>query len=148
VAHSEWQTPKAEVGLLLYPKCHVAMIHGMTDLLQVASGFSVARGGPPLRITHWSMDGTGAITRCHDTHPGIDHRPDVLIVPAVAPAIGSGRLAGPILSGPLEGEEAAPFAAWLAERHAKGATLASIFRAALRPLIGLSQTGFGQAFLT
>jgi transcriptional regulator GlxA family with amidase domain len=118
VAQSGSQTPKAEVGLLLYPQSHMAMVHGMTDLLQVAGGFSVARGGLPLRITHWSMDGAGAITRCHDTHPGVDRRPDVLIAP--------GRLSGPILPGPIEGEEGAPFAAWLAERHAEGATLASI----------------------
>ena len=62
------------------------------------------------------MDSSNEITRCHDTHPGIDSRPDVLIAPAIAP--------GP-LPCPLEGDEAAPFAKWLAERHAEGATLAS-----------------------
>lgn len=112
MAHSGSGTPKAEVGLLLYPRCHMAAVHGLTDLLEVAGGFSVARGGPPLRVSHWSMDGAGAIARCHDTHPGLDHRPDVLIAP--------GRLTGPI-----EAEEAEPFAAWLADRHAGGATLAA-----------------------
>ena len=105
-----------EVGLLLYPRYHAAMVHGMTDLLGVASGFSVARGGAPLRLTHWSMDSTGAITRCHDTQPGTDRSPDVLIAPALAPGP-THRL--------LNDEEAAPFARWLAERHAEGATLAS-----------------------
>ncbi|MEO6102292.1 MAG: helix-turn-helix domain-containing protein [Pseudoxanthomonas sp.] len=105
-----------EVGLLLYPRYHPAMVHGMTDLLGVASGFSVARGGPPLRITHWSMDSAGAIARCHDTHPGTGRNPDVLIAPAIAPGL-THRL--------LDHDEVAPFARWLAERHAEGATLAS-----------------------
>jgi transcriptional regulator GlxA family with amidase domain len=94
----------------------MAMVHGMTDLLQVASGFSVRRGAPPLRITHWTMGGTGTIIRCYDTHPGVERCPDVVIAPAFAldqsPAIGDAK-------------EAAPFATWLAERHAAGATLAS-----------------------
>ena len=116
MARSRSETPKAEVGLLLYPRCHVAMVAGLTDLLQVASGFSVERGGQPLRITHWSMDGAGAIVRCQDTHPELEGRPDVLIAPALAPDR---------LFGPIEGETAAPFARWLAERHAEGATLGS-----------------------
>ena len=90
----------------------MAAVHGITDLLEVASGFSAARGGAPLRISHWSRNSVGEIARCHDTHPDIDRDPDVLIA--------TGRL-----SGPLEGEEAAPYARWLAERHARGATLAS-----------------------
>lgn len=116
LAQLESRTPSAEVGLLLYPQAHMAMVHGMTDLLEVASGFSIRRGAPPLRITHWTMGGAGAITRCYDTHPGAEHHPDVVIAPAFAldqsPANGDAK-------------EAAPFATWLAERHAAGATLAS-----------------------
>jgi transcriptional regulator GlxA family with amidase domain len=109
-------TRMVEVGILLYPRHHLAMVHGMTDLLQVASGFSVARGGLPLRLTHWSMDNAGAITRCHDTHPGNEGSPDVLIAPALSPGV---------LPCPIPAEDAAPFAKWLAERYAEGATLAS-----------------------
>lgn len=116
LAHSGSHTPRAEVGLLLYPQCHMAMVHGLTDLLQVASRFSLARGGQPLRITHWHMDREGAIVRCHDTHHGDERLPDVVIAPAFA-------LDQP--PGPVDANEAAPFAAWLAERHAAGATLAS-----------------------
>lgn len=104
--------PRAELGLLLYPGCQMAMVHGMTDLMQVASGFSVQHGGGAVRVSHWSMDEAGSIGRCHDTHPGRDGRPDVLIAP--------GRL-----SGPIEGEEAEPFARWLATRHAEGTVLAA-----------------------
>lgn len=116
MAQSGSAAPKAEVGLLLYPQCHMATVNGLTDLLQVASDRSVARGGPPLRIAHWSMDSAGAITRCYDTHPGIDRRPDVLIAPALAPSR---------LPSPMGVEDAAPFARWLAEQHSGGATLAS-----------------------
>jgi transcriptional regulator GlxA family with amidase domain len=58
------------------------------------------------------MTGSGEITRCHDTHPGTDRRPDILVAP--------GRL-----SGPIAGEEAAPFAQWLVRGHREGATLAA-----------------------
>lgn len=105
-----------EVGIILYPRYHAAMVHGLTDLLQVASNLSVARGGRPLRLTHWNLDAAGAMSRCHDTHPQEESRPDVLVAPALAP--GSGFC-------PPGETEAAPFARWLGERHAEGATLTS-----------------------
>lgn len=104
------RSSKIEAGVMLYPGCQDAMVHGMTDLLQVASDISVSLGGQSLRITHWSRD-TRAMTRCYDTQPGDDRRPDIVFVP--------GRLAGPLI-----GEDAAPFAGWLVKQHAKGATLA------------------------
>ena len=110
------QAPEAEVALLLYPQCYMGMVHGMTDLLQVASGFSVARRGPPLRITHWRIDGASSITCCYDTHPGTEHHADVVIAPA---------LALDRVPGLVDIENVAPFLAWLVERHAAGATLAS-----------------------
>lgn len=105
-----------EVGLLLYPQCHMAMVHGMTDLLQVASGFSVRRGSVPLRITHWHVDDNGTIIRCYDTHPGIEHRPDVVIAPSFALNQ---------VPGHIDARQSAPFTKWLKERHLEGATLAS-----------------------
>jgi transcriptional regulator GlxA family with amidase domain len=105
------EAPKAEAGLLLYVGCQTAMVHGMTDLLQIASEFSVKRGGPPLRISHWRVGGDGGIQRCFDSHPeGQGHFPDIVIVP--------GRLTGPANS-----EEAAPYVRWLKERHKEGAVL-------------------------
>jgi transcriptional regulator GlxA family with amidase domain len=65
-----------------------------------------------LRISHWSRSASGAMTPCHDTQPGNNRYPDIVIVP--------GRLAGP-----LKDEDAAPFAKWLIKQHAKGATLAA-----------------------
>ncbi|MDB5703245.1 MAG: Transcriptional regulator containing an amidase domain and an AraC-type DNA-binding domain [Sphingomonas bacterium] len=104
--------PKAEVGILLYAGCQMAMVHGMTDLLQIAGGFSVEHGGAALRVSHWSLQDDGGFARSFDSHPGSERFPDMLIVP--------GRLTGPV-----EPDEAVPYARWLVERHAEGATLAA-----------------------
>lgn len=105
--------PKAEIGIALYHGCQTAMVHGMTDLLSVAGQFSVQRGGAPLRISHWRPEG-GEWNRVFDTHPDLREslEPSVLLVP--------GRL-----TGPMEAEEAAPYARWLLDRHARGTTLAA-----------------------
>jgi len=105
---------KAEVGLVLYTGCQMAMVHGMTDLLHIAGQFSRDHGGPVIRVSHWALQEDGGFARCHDTHPeqDADNVPDLLIVP--------GRL-----TGPAEAEEAAPYARWLLDRHARGVTLAS-----------------------
>lgn len=103
---------RAEIGLMLYPGCQAAMVHGMTDLCAIASSFSRDRGGAVLRVSHWQMGEDGVFTRAFDTHPDAAGEPAVLIVP--------GRL-----TGPADAEEAAPYARWLLNRHAQGATLAS-----------------------
>ncbi|WP_246623396.1 GlxA family transcriptional regulator [Sphingomonas colocasiae] len=90
----------------------MAMIHGMTDLLAIAGSFSEKHGGQRLRVSHWRRDDDGGFMRCFDTDPGSDGEPQVLIVP--------GRLSGPVTP-----EEAAPYARWLLNRHAQGATLVS-----------------------
>jgi transcriptional regulator GlxA family with amidase domain len=102
----------AEVGLVLYPGCQLAMVHGITDLFAIASQFSLDRGGKVLRVSHWSVDGEGAFTRTFDTHPDQRTMPTILISP--------GRL-----SGPPDADEAAPYARWLLDRHAHGTVLAS-----------------------
>jgi transcriptional regulator GlxA family with amidase domain len=104
--------PKAEVGIMLYAGCQAAMVHGMTDLLQIAARFAQDRGGAPLRVSHWQMHDDGHFARTYDSHPGGAAFPDIVIVP--------GRL-----TGPADQEEAAPYARWLRERHASGATLAA-----------------------
>jgi len=103
--------PKTEVGIVLYAGCQTAMVHGMTDLLQIAGEFSVKRSGPPLRVSHWQAERDGVIARTFDSHPAGQGRfPDVAIVP--------GRL-----TGPADSEEAAPYVRWLTERHREGAIL-------------------------
>jgi transcriptional regulator GlxA family with amidase domain len=101
-----------EIGLLLYRDCQMAMVHGMTDLLAVASLFSAEKGGPSLRISHWERGADGGFARSFDNGGGDAGMPDVLIVP--------GRL-----TGPPDAEEAAPYARWLLDRHGHGTVLAS-----------------------
>lgn len=105
---------RAEIGLMLYPGCQMAMVHGMTDLIGIAGQFSAERGGTVARVSHWRLQDDGCLARCFDTHPELGSRqaPEILLVP--------GRL-----TGPMEAEEAAPYARWLLDRHAQRATLAS-----------------------
>jgi transcriptional regulator GlxA family with amidase domain len=107
------RTPQHEVALLTYPGAQLAMIHGFTDLLQLAANYSVESGGPSVRISHWEPQAEGGgFARGFDTHPGAPGSPDIIVVP------GS-------LTAPLSVEDVAPYARWLADRHAQGATLAS-----------------------
>jgi transcriptional regulator GlxA family with amidase domain len=101
-----------EVGILLYRGCQMAMVHGITDMLMTASDFSVAHGGPSLRLSHWSPDEAGGFGRAFDTHDGAGGRPGMILIP--------GRLSGPVTA-----DEAIPFARWLVDEHARGAVLAS-----------------------
>ena len=97
---------------MLYEGCQTAMTHGITDLFGIATEISLEHGGAALRVSHWRMDPCGHFERVVDTHPGTACEPAVLIVP--------GRL-----SGPADASEAAPYARWLLDRHARGTTLAS-----------------------
>lgn len=106
--------PRTELGLMLYPGCQMAMVHGMTDLIDIAGQFSARHDGPTIRVSHWGLRSGGGFERLYDTHPeeGTRGSPAYLLIP--------GRLRGP-----MECDEAAPYARWLLDRHAHGATLAS-----------------------
>lgn len=106
--------PKAEIALLMYPGCQQAMAYGMTDLIAIAGQFSVDHGGAPLRVSRWMLEEDGCFARRFDTHDRLNGAvmPDLWLVP--------GRL-----SGVPDAQEAAPYARWLLDRHAQGATLAS-----------------------
>lgn len=109
---AEKSAPKAEVGLLLYPGCQMAMVHGMTDLLAIGSEFSCKNGGPSIRTSHWTLGEDGSLFRFFDTHAGRNGAPEIVVIP--------GRL-----SGPPTAEESVPYVAWLLNLHARGATLTS-----------------------
>jgi len=103
---------RPEVGLVLYPGCQMAMVHGMTDLFAIAGHFAANYGGEPIRVSHWQLQDSGGFARCHDTHEGEPGSPAYLIIP--------GRLGGP-----MDAVEAIPYARFLLDRHAQGAILAS-----------------------
>jgi transcriptional regulator GlxA family with amidase domain len=106
-----------EIGLLLYPGAQLAAVHGLTDLFHVANRVVSARGiskAPLLRVSHWRLDAdAGCIDRVFDTHPGLGGGPVIIVAP-------------PSLSGTPAPEITARLARWLVERHAGGATLASV----------------------
>lgn len=91
----------------------MASVHGLTDAFQVANDYARQHGGADrIRASHWRAGETG-FERVFDSSPDEAGQPDYIVVP--------GRLADP-----LTREEAADFGGWLGERHASGATIASI----------------------
>ena len=97
-----------EIGLLLYPGCAMASVHGLADAFEVANQYAAEHGGPVrIRVTHWRLGETG-FARVFDTMPESDGEPDYVIVP--------GRLTGPPTA-----EEVSALTPWLRERHERGA---------------------------
>lgn len=102
-----------EIGLLLYPGCAMASVHGLTDAFQVANDYARQHGGADrIRTSHWRV-GEDGFERAYDSDPGGAGQPEYIVIP--------GRLADP-----LTADEAADFVGWLRQRHGTGATIASI----------------------
>jgi transcriptional regulator GlxA family with amidase domain len=106
-----------EIGILNYPEAQLAAVHGLTDIFLVANRFAAMRklmAKPAFRVSHWRSAGNEQTVECvFDTFPEPHNSPAVLIVP-------------PSLHNPISHEMAAPFAAWLLERHDDGAVLCSV----------------------
>ena len=108
--------PPTEIGILLYTGCASSTVHGLTDLFTVASNLAHQRVGanaPMLRVSHWLPDAQNDINCTFDTHPALEHRPIVVIVP------GS-------WTGEPDGPTKKRLAHWLVEKHTGGATLCSV----------------------
>jgi transcriptional regulator GlxA family with amidase domain len=102
-----------EIGLLLYPGCAMASVHGLTDAFQVANDYARQHGGADrIRTSHWRVGATGS-ERAFDSAPADIGQPEYIVIP--------GRLADP-----LTADESADFVGWLRQRHSTGATIASI----------------------
>ncbi|MFN7165973.1 MAG: hypothetical protein ACK4NV_02950, partial [Pannonibacter sp.] len=69
----------AEIGLLIYPDCQLAAIHGLTDLFRIAGEWT---GEPPraIRVSHWQASEAG-VEPVWDSHPGKAHRLSHVIAP-------------------------------------------------------------------
>ncbi|RBP81970.1 AraC family transcriptional regulator with amidase-like domain [Rhodobacter sp. 140A] len=103
--------PVAEIGLLIYPDCQLAAVHGLTDLFRIAGEWT-GENAASLRVSHWraTEDGVDCVW---DSHPGAPHALGHAIVP---PSI-------------IMPEEMAPppeAARWLSARHAAGTVLCSV----------------------
>ncbi len=103
-----------EIGIILYPDCQMGMVHGLTDMLDIAGRFAHEHGRAPLRISHWRLGEAGGFTRCFDSRPdgGTGASPAVLVAPGSLQRL-------------MEPDEAAPYARWLLDRHAQGTVLTS-----------------------
>lgn len=102
----------AEIGIVIYPGAQLGMIHGLSDLFWIAGERSNIHGGGRLRVSHWERTEEG-FRRSFDTMPGAGSCPAVLVVPGALSKVPS----------PPETE---PYARWLLDRHAQGATLGSV----------------------
>ncbi|WP_151720075.1 GlxA family transcriptional regulator [Gemmobacter serpentinus] len=101
-----------EIGLMLYPGCQMASVHGMADMFAVANLYAAEHGSPArIACSRWE-EGPAGWARSADSPSGT-RPPEVIIVP--------GRL-----TPPMQADEAAPFADWLRARHGQGSTIASI----------------------
>lgn len=108
------RVPLIEVGMMTYPDCQMGMVHGITDLFDVAGRFAIDHGRRPIRASHWRLEEGGSFARWYDSHPGepAGNSPAVLIAPGSLHKL-------------LEPGEVEPYARWLLDRHAQGAVLAS-----------------------
>lgn len=106
--------PLIEVGMMTYPDCQMGMVHGITDLFDVAGRFAVDHDRRPLRVSHWRLQEGGGFARWFDSHPDepAGNSPAVLIAPGSLHKL-------------LEPGEVEPYARWLLDRHAQGTVLAS-----------------------
>ncbi len=106
--------PLVEVGMMTYPDCQMGMVHGITDLFDVAGRFAVDHGRRPIRVSHWRLQEAGGFARWYDSHPAeaAGNSPAVLIAPGSLHKL-------------LEPGEVEPYARWLLDRHAQGTVLAS-----------------------
>ena len=110
--------PVAEIGVLIYPGCQLAAVHGLTDLFRIAGEWAartVSDGLPPfIRVSHWQAPEDGSeVVCCWDSHPGASHRLSHVISP---PSIVMPENMVPVPAA----------AAWMTERHAEGSTLCSV----------------------
>ena len=106
------------IGILLYPGAQLAAIHGLTDLLALATraAESGASGcGARLEVSHWAFGdpGTPALACVHTSHPGSELRPGVVVVP-------------PTMVELPDPQVRARIADWLRGEHARGTLLVSI----------------------
>lgn len=102
-----------EIGIVLYPGAQLAAVHGLTDLLAIASRIGSADPGRPLlRITHW-VPVDGGMSCIYGASPGTRPAPGILILPPTLSALPDSATCGLI-------------ARWLRAHHEAGGELVTI----------------------
>ena len=110
--------PVAQIGLLIYPECQLAAVHGLTDLFRIAGEWASqgAGGGaaPYVRVSHWTAsEDEGRVACTWDSHPGARHALTHVLAP-------------PSLIAPDRMRPMPVSAAWMKARHAEGGVLGSV----------------------
>ncbi|MEM9635028.1 MAG: GlxA family transcriptional regulator [Pseudomonadota bacterium] len=112
----------AEVGLLIYPDCQLAAVHGLTDLFRIAGEWSrrrVEQGSyPAIRVSHWTLNaqsegGDGKPDCVWDSQAELAHRLDYIIAP-------------PSIIMPEKMRPMPDAASWLEDMHAAGSRICSV----------------------
>ncbi len=117
----------AEIGILVYPDCQLAAVHGLTDLFRIANEWAARSSSlleghslaPFIRVSHWRADEEGGHMECvYDSAPGVSHHlTSRQLTHVIAP---------PSIVMP-EKMRAMPVAAgWMIARHAQGSMLCSV----------------------
>jgi transcriptional regulator GlxA family with amidase domain len=110
--------PPLEIGLIAYPGAQEAALHGLSDNFQVAQRLVQERRSlsiPLLTVSRYALDGqrTKVIRTTGSFGGAASGAPDIVIAP-------------PCLGDLPERETMAAIAAWLKERYAAGAVMASV----------------------
>lgn len=111
-------TPAAQVGLLIYPDCQLAAVHGLTDLFRIAGEWAAKAAGegpaPFIRVSHWTAsEDEGRVACTWDSRPGAPHALTHVLAP-------------PSLVMPERMQPMPASAAWMKARHGEGSALGSI----------------------
>ncbi|WP_210529931.1 GlxA family transcriptional regulator [Rubellimicrobium arenae] len=106
----------SEIGILVYPGAQMAAVHGLTDILLIASRLASEgrqEDEPPLQVTHWSPDQHRNILCVYRSEPQATSRPGILILP-------------PTLSRLPDPDTCTRIADWLQRQHAQGVRLVAV----------------------
>lgn len=102
----------AEIGLLIYPDCQLAAVHGLTDLFRIAGEWVAAEDLRRIRVSHWQI-ADGDVACVWDSHPGQTHRLTHVIAP-------------PSIVMPERMRPMPTAAQWLNACHQRGAIVCSV----------------------
>ncbi len=108
--------PVVEVGIVCDAGTSATGLHGLSELFGYAGDIAANRHGgkghSDVRITQWRSH-NGEVRPGNDTHEGLDHHPDVLVLPGNLPAA-MHDTQDPVLT------------AWLRQMHARGVIIAAV----------------------
>ena len=106
-----------EIAIVLYSGARPAVVHGLTDLFEVANRISAEQGEASSRVevmvSHWGTNASLGLTRTYESHAGEHGKPDCIIFP-------------PTLEVQQSGEATQKLLEWAKAEHASGVTLCSV----------------------